>query len=203
MSSSDSKAAASAPHRLSPLLAALLLAACSSSPPVQLYQLRADPPGAAMAPVQPTTTAWALGPVLLPEYLDRDAIVRPSGQSALQVTPTQRWAEPLRDAVPRLLQQDLAKLRGTDQVWRLPLPPGVKVERQLRVELQRFDAGLGGQSVVLQARWTLIDTGGTSKPQVFERRIEVASSDPSMDALVSAHRSALWQLAQAIVADTR
>ncbi|MDI4631590.1 membrane integrity-associated transporter subunit PqiC [Pelomonas sp. V22] len=183
------------------LLAALALGACGTSPPVQLYQLRADPPGYSPAQALAATTnaaTWGLGPVLLPEYLDRDAIVRASGQASLLTNPGERWAEALRDAVPRLLQQDLARLRGGESVWRMPLPPGVAAARQLRVEIQRLDAESGGRSVVLQARWTLIDTSGASRPQVAERRIEVAVTGPDTDALVSAHRSALWQLAQAI-----
>lgn len=183
------------------LLALLTVSGCGTSPPVQLYQLRADPPGYnAAAPAPASAPTWALGPVLLPEYLDRDAIVRSSGQASLVTHPAERWAESLRDAVPRLLQQDLARLRGSDTVWRLPLPPGVTAERQLRVEIQRLDADSVGRSVVLQARWTLIDTRGASKPQVAERRIEVTVSGNDTDALVSAHRLALWQLAQVIAA---
>lgn len=184
------------------ILAGLMLAllgGCSSSPPIQLYQLRADAPavqGEAASGV--ASAVWALGPVQMPEYLDRDAIVRPSGQASLQHNPSQRWAEPLRDALPRLLAQDLARLRGAAQVWRMPVPPGVQVDRQLRVEVQRLDASTDGRSVVLQARWTLVDPSGKSRPAVSERRFEVDAGDGSVDALVSAHRSALWQLAQAI-----
>lgn len=175
-----------------------VLAGCSSSPPIQLYQLRAEPP--ASTPSAPAGTVWALGTVQLPDYLDRDAIVRPSGAASLQHSPSQRWAEPLRDVVPRLLAQDLAQLRGSAQVWRMPVPPGVQVDRQLRVEVQRLDARADGRQVVLQARWTLVDPSGKTKPSVYERRIELEASDGSTDALVSAHRSALWQLAQAIAA---
>lgn len=176
----------------------LALNACGTSPPVQLYQLRADPP--VLGPLPPATASptWALGPVVLPDYLDRDAIVRTSGLASLVSNTGERWAESLRDAVPRLLQQDLARLRGTDSVWRMPMPPGVVAERQLRVEIQRLDADSAGRSVVLQARWTLIDPSGASKPVVAERRIEVSVAGADTDALVSAHRAALWQLAQAI-----
>ncbi|MDM4764995.1 PqiC family protein [Pelomonas sp. SE-A7] len=180
------------------LLLLATLAGCGTSPPVQLYQLRADPPGLVAAPASSGAATWALGPVVLPDYLDRDAIVRTSGQASLVSNPGERWAESLRDAVPRLLQQDLARLRGSDSVWRLPLPPGVAAARQLRVEIQRLDADSSGRSVVLQARWTLIDSSGASKPVVAERRIDVAVTGNDTDALVSAHRSALWQLAQAI-----
>lgn len=177
----------------------ILLAGCSSSPPVQLYQLRAEAPQAAAGPT--ASSVWALGPVLLPDYLDRDAIVRPSGAASLQHKPSLRWAEPLRDAVPRLLAQDLALLRGSAQVWRSPVPPGVEVDRQLRVEVQRLDAPADGRQVVLQARWTLVDPSGKSKPTVHERRFELEARDDSTDALIHAHRLALWRLAQAIASE--
>lgn len=181
---------------------ALALAGCGSSPPVRLYQLRAEPPGIELAATpSPAAPSWALGPVLLPDYLDRDAILRTNGQAGLITTPGERWAEPLREAVPRLLQQDLARLRGSASVWRLPLPPGVTAERQLRVEIQRLDADSAGQRVTLQARWTLSDGGGSgARPLVAERRIEVEVPGADTDALVSAQRWALWLLAQAIAA---
>ncbi len=189
------------------LMGLCLLAACGSSPKVQYFQLRAEPPQGveqgALASAPVSTGIWALGPVQIPEYLDRDAIVRPSGQAMLRLTPSERWAEPLRDAIPRLLQQDLARLHGITRIWRLPLPPGLKAERQLRVEIQRLDAeadtGLRPQ-LVLQARWSWIDPSGRQPPQVREQRIEVPAGDGSTDALVAAHRAALWALAQAIAA---
>lgn len=187
------------------LMGLCLLAACGSSPTVQYFQLRAEPPqgveqGALVVPASPTGI-WALGPVQIPEYLDRDAIVRPSGQALLRLTPNERWAEPLHDAIPRLLQQDLARLLGIARVWRLPLPPGLTAERQLRVDIQRLDADAGPRPLlVLQAHWTWIDPSGRQPPQVREQRFEVPAGDGSTDALVAAHRAALWALAQAIAA---
>jgi uncharacterized lipoprotein YmbA len=180
---------------------ALLLAACGSSPTVQLYQLRAEPPPPVVSAANATlrdTSRWALGAVRLPDYLDRDALVRPSGSAGLTALPGHRWAEPLRDAVPRVLAQDLARLRGADQVWRLPLPPGVAVQRQLDVTLQQLEPRADGSAVVLSARWILVDPSGKSPAQVQESRIEAPSADASPDALVSAHRAALWLLAQDI-----
>lgn len=191
------------PTRLLSVALLLLVNACSSSPPVQLYQLRADPPGPALQITASAGERWALGAVQLPEYLDRDALLRPSGQAGLTALTGHRWAEPLRDAVPRLLQQDLARLRGADQVWRAPVPPGVVVGRQLRVEIQQLEARADGLGVVLAARWMLIDPSGKSPAQVFDGRIEVPSAEATPDALVSAHRAALWQLAQQMVARAR
>lgn len=179
--------------------AAALLSACGSSPPVQLYQLRADPPAAAAPAKQMAPERWVLTAVQLPDYLDRDAIVVPSGRAGLQALSGHRWAEPLRDAVPRLLLQDLATLRGVEQVWRAPVPPGVAIDRQLRVELRQFEAvDAQMRRVVLAARWVLSDPTGKQPARVGETRLEVATADASPDALAAAHRAALWQLAQAV-----
>jgi hypothetical protein len=187
-------------------LSALLLglAACGSSPPVQLYQLRAEPPGlpdtAVVSAPSAVSPPWALGRVRLPDYLDRDAILRPQGQAGLSMLKDQQWAEPLRDAVPRLLLQDLARLRGAKAIWHLPLPAGVTVTRELQIDVEQFEAKADGSAVTLAARWLLIDPTGKTPAQVFHSRIVAPSAEPTPDALVSAHRAALWALAQDIQA---
>jgi uncharacterized protein len=183
---------------------ALLLSACGSSPPVQLYQLRAEPPGLTLtaAASVPATLGqrWALGVVRLPDYLDRDALLRPQGLAGLSTLKGQQWAEPLRDAVPRLLLQDLARLRGAGGIWRLPLPAGVTVARELQVDIEQFEALADGSAVTLSARWLLIDPSGKTPAQVFHSQLQAPSTEPTPDALVSAHRAVLWQLAQDIQA---
>ncbi len=185
-------------------LCTLLFAGCGSSPQIQLYQLRADPPASASAPSSAAPTAvsqrWAVGRVRLPDYLDRDAILRPNGQAGMSALKDQQWAEPLRDAVPRLLLQDLARLRGANEVWRLPLPAGVSVARELQVEIEQFEATSDGSAVMLAARWILIDPSGNTTAQVFHSRIRIPSAEPTPDALVNAHRVALWAFAQDIQA---
>lgn len=182
-------------------LAAAGLAGCSSSPPQQLYQLRAEAPADGLPPPPaPAANApvWTIGPISLPEYLDRDAILRPQGQAGLGALPLQRWAEPLRDAVPRILRQDLARLRGVDKVWAAPAPPGVNAEWQLRVEIQQFEAAADGRSVVLQARWWLQDPAGRLPVVVRERRLSVGIGGAGPDELVAAHRALLGVLARVI-----
>jgi uncharacterized protein len=185
------------------LSTACVLNACGSSPPVQLYQLRADPPSVNPAvSVTPDTAAarWALGSIRLPDYLDRDALLRPNGAAGLSTLKGQQWAEPLRDAVPRLLLQDLARLRGANGVWRTPLPPGISVARELQIDITQFEATADGSGVVLAARWLLIDPRGATPAQVFNSRLEAPSAAATPDALVSAHRAVLWQFAQDIQA---
>lgn len=148
-----------------------------------------------------TAGAWQLMlPVRLPAYLDDDRLLLPEGASGLQAQPLQRWAEPLRDAVPRVLLADLSLLRAGGAVWTAPLPAGLAPLRQLRVEVLAFEAAADRSSVQLQARWSLAGLVGGMPPKLNEARIDAPSFGGSAEALVAAHRLALWRLAERIAA---
>jgi uncharacterized protein len=177
---------------------ATTVSGCGTSPAVQLYHLRAQPPESVPALAKTAETWQLMLPVRVPEYLDREAILLPQGQTGLLALSGHRWAESLRDAIPRLLRQDLATLRGPGRVWTAPVPKGVSVIRQLRVELEAFDVGADRQSVHLLAHWTFSDPLATQAPRTEALELQVAAADESIDALVAAHRLALWRLAARI-----
>jgi uncharacterized protein len=185
-----------------------LLACAGTSAPIQLYQLRAVPPVPVVAAASPATAVWQLAtPVRVPDYLDRDAVLVPQGQAGLQALPGQRWAEPLRESVPRLLRADLATLVGDARVWSAPVPAGVVVNRLLRVELLALESNAERSAVLLRARWSITDPAGRVAPDVQTLSISVPSGGTDVDSLVAAHRLALWRLAERIagvaVSDSR
>jgi uncharacterized protein len=177
---------------------ALLLGACagSSLPPVRWVRMPAEDSGPAAAPATVVPGVWQLmAPVQLPGHLDRDALLVPQGAAGVQGLGGTRWAEPLRDAVPRLLRQDLEREFGTP-VWTAPLPPGVRPTHQLRVEITAFDVAADGRSVLLVARWSVADASGRVRPAIFDARIATPAAGHDADALALAHRQALAQLAR-------
>lgn len=188
----------------------LALAGCASpAPPIRLYTLPLAPPaGSAAATAAATAPAaaapgdtWQLAPLRLPAYLDRDALLLPGADpTRLQPLDGHRWAEPLRDALPRLLQEDLRTLRGAARVWAAPLPAGLVIHRQLTVELLALDVTPDRAGVHLQARWTLADPTGATAPQVGQADLRAAATGPEPGQLVAAHRLALWQLAERVAA---
>ena len=192
------------------------LTACAASAPPQLLHLRTQLPDAtgrnapsatASATKAATTssttssTNWQLvTPVRLPDYLDRDALLVPQGQAGLQTIPGYRWAEPLRESVPRVLRQDLAMLLGEDRVWTSPVPDSVVIDQQLRIELLAFESNAERTAVVLQARWIVSKKGSASLGRSHSATLTVPSKGADADSLVAAHRQALWLFAQRIVA---
>ena len=187
---------------------AIVLAGCaaSSPPPLLLHLPAGVPAAAAQAPVATATAAATtyqlMLPVRLPDYLDRAELLVPQG-AVLSPMPGVRWAEPLREAVPRLLRADLAALLGPGRLWSAPLPPGVAAQRQLRVEITAFEADAARSLVRLRASWSDAATTATMAPTVQMTVIEVAATDNSAPALATAHRQVLWELARRIAATAR
>ena len=202
-------------------LAAGLVGCANPASPATLYRLRSEPPVALPAAQSPPKTTapvasvaavtWQLMlPVRVPSYLDRDALLLPQGHSGLVPLAGHRWAEPLQDGVSRVLRQDLATLLGDGRLWTAPLPEGLRVRRQLRVELLAFEVSDKGQAVRLDARWTVLPVGagfdaGTNlclgAATVEQATLHVPSAGGDIDNLVSAHRLALWRLAERVAAD--
>jgi uncharacterized lipoprotein YmbA len=208
-------AAVEAMRRTSCAAAFAVLAACSGAPVPPTSWLRlpdgvaataaisAAPAGAAAAA---TTAAsrdvWQLVlPVQLPAHLDRDSVFVPQGAAGAWVRPLAgaRWIEPLRDAVPRLLREDLGRALGGRPPWTAPLPPGLVPTRQLRVEIAAFEVGNDGKALLTHARWSLADARGAQPPAVHETRFDTVPASPSEpEAWALAHRQAIVALAARI-----
>lgn len=186
---------------LLPVAVLTSLAGCAgSSPPVQLVHLQAAAPLVAPAALAARGTWLLVLPVVVPEYLDREALLLPQGATGFAAAPGHRWAESLRDSVPRVLRQDLDRLLGEGRLWASPAPPGVAITRQLRVELTALQAEPDRRAVQLQARWTLIDPSGATPPLAQSAVLSVPSAGSDVESIVAAHRLALWRLAERIAA---
>lgn len=67
---------------------------------------------------------------------------------------------------------------------------------QLRIEMQDLSVADGRNAVHLRARCAASDPRGQMPPRVVEIDLTAPSSGTSPDALVAAHRLALWNMAQ-------
>ncbi len=147
-------------HGLPPLLAcamSLAVAGClGSSRPARFYtleplQLR-DGPGSVG-----TDATLAVGPVEIPDYVDRPQIVTRSGANELVISEFDRWGASLDNQISNSLVAALRDRLEPQQIavvpWRSAVP-STGPSYRVRVSVSRFD-GILGQSVVLQARWEL------------------------------------------------
>lgn len=189
---------------LLPLLGLILLGGCGAGKPTRFYMMQPVPPGGTKA-AQPSPTpvpdiSVGVGPVRFPEYLDRPQIVSRSGGGEIQLDEFHRWAEPLKESFSRSLAASLANLLGTDQVAVFPWAGASAVRYQVMVDVARFD-GKAGETVTLDAKWTILGEGG--KKVLLVRRSTVtapATKQQDYEGLVAAHSEALSSLSREIAA---
>jgi uncharacterized lipoprotein YmbA len=143
-----------------------------------------------------------LGPVALPEYVRRSSIVTRSHGTEIVPSPDEHWAEPIEEAVVRVLARDLALALGISSVTTYPWYADAAPGRQVRITLSRFEREDGGR-VVLVALWQIIDT--STRAIVIEReshfaREAKASGDSGGAPTAAALSSTLADLAREIAA---
>jgi uncharacterized lipoprotein YmbA len=175
---------------LAMLAAALLLAGCAASgPPVRYHTLLAPPAGAASAPAA-SARPWQLLPVTVPAQVDRPQWVVRMGDDSLAVLEQEQWIAPLADEMAAALTDTLGHRLG---------PPSLAADAwRIRVDLQRLES-VPGRLARLDVVWALHGPGAATAVLSCGRTIEqpVAGGYP---ALAAAHRAAVAQLGQEIVA---
>ena len=134
-----------------------MLIGCSASQPTQFYTLSGTDAVSESSTEKPMRLG--IGPVYLPAYLDRPQVVTRSGVNRMNVSEFDQWAEPLETTFQRVLTENLSHRLDTDRIATLPARRNVNLDRQVEVEVTRFDADETGQ-VVLDARWRIFDGRG-------------------------------------------
>ncbi|OLD97560.1 MAG: hypothetical protein AUG80_11255, partial [Candidatus Rokubacteria bacterium 13_1_20CM_4_68_9] len=87
--------------------------------------------------------------------LDRPQIVTRTGANTVHLAEFDRWSAPLRDSVRQVIGNNLTILLPADRVERYPWTPGTALDREVIIEVTRFDGELGGQCT-LNARWKVL-----------------------------------------------
>jgi hypothetical protein len=136
------------------LLLALFVAGCAGSPPINLYTLSAAPAPTADTRSPQSPAVVALGPVTLPDYIDRPQIVTRKSAYQLELAAYDHWAAPLYDMLPRALAEDVALRLPSDRVVAFPQVGDASFDFRVAVDVSRFDVDATG-AATLAARWQL------------------------------------------------
>jgi uncharacterized lipoprotein YmbA len=180
------------------LAAALLLviAGCSQSPPTEFYTLSGMqlPPGGLSAP----RTVVGIGPVTLPDYLDRPQIVTRASGNRVILASFHSWVEPVDGMFTRVLVGNISSLLATDNVVTLPQRRLMPLDYQVEIDVTRFDADLSGRAV-LDARWRVFGKDGDRLVEEGRSTIVEPVAEPgSYEAIVAAMSKALARMSSTI-----
>jgi uncharacterized lipoprotein YmbA len=164
----------------------VLPAACllggRGTPPTRFHKLESlqnlEPERKALASLP--ATAVAVGPIELAVYLNRPQIVTVSAEQELRVNEFERWAEPLKASITRVVSDNLALLLNTTRVAAVSAQAFPKADYQVAIDISRFDGTPDGLAV-LQARWRILSGGGDLRLSQSTLMKEPAPGAPGND----------------------
>jgi uncharacterized protein len=173
------------------------LSGCSVSSPSRFYTLE---PVAAAGSGGSIKAAILVGPVSVPDAVDRPEFVVHSGPNRVDIDEFNRWASPLSDGIAQTVVADLGKLLHDSDVAAAPLANFNPAYRVV-IDVQRFESTLG-QSATLVAVWTVRHVADH-----FTRFGRTAATEPAADGtfagLAAAHSRAIAKLSGDIAAAIR
>ena len=142
----------------SALLLAAAIAGCSRSPRVSFYTLSpaAKPEPAASGRALPSV---AVGPVTLPEMVDRPQLVVRVSANRVDILESHRWAEPLKSEIPRIVARNLGRQLGSDLVSTYGQHAWAGAEYRVLLDIVRFEP-VPGDSVTVEAIWSVRRAAG-------------------------------------------
>jgi uncharacterized lipoprotein YmbA len=109
-----------------------------------------------------------IGPLAMPEYLNRPQLVTRNGSHELQAAPFANWAGPLKQNVMQVLAENITALAGTEAVYSFPWRAGHAPQYQLQMEVVQFDADRNSEATLI-VRWEWVDQVGA--PMMTRRRL--------------------------------
>jgi len=182
---------------------AFATAACSRSPRVTFYTLE---PGAQAETAAAATAvpAVSVGPITLPEVVDRPQLVVRVAANRVEILETHRWAEPLKSEIPRLIAENLRRLLGSSRVSSHLQHAGADADLRVLVDIQRFESS-PGEAVTVEAAWSIRRaTGGVQKTgrSLVREPVDAIGYDPMVAAYGRALHAVSRDLAGAIRAET-
>jgi len=181
--------------RLAAIAAALSIAACAGTPAPREQFFTLARPAAGAAPPASATPSVFVGPVSIPASVDRTQMVLATGSHQVDISDDYRWAEPLRDAIPRVVAEDLSQGLGTSRVLSSRMAAGAAFDFRVSIEVQRFDSSLA-DGATIDALWTVTPAAGSARSGRTLAHEALASHDAA--ALAAAHSRALERIARDI-----
>lgn len=183
------------PLGLVPIL--FLLGGCvGKSPPVEYFMLEPERHAvSAPAGEEATGPVVAIGPIRIPEYLDRPQIVTAKGGNAYKVDESHRWAERLDDNISRVLVRNLEAMVPARQVLANNTDRGQAVDFRVPLNILEYHIEPDGQALLI-AQWSIRRDKDTLVSRTTS--IRAAASTTDYGKMVSALNECLNGLSRTI-----
>jgi uncharacterized lipoprotein YmbA len=190
---------------LTAILLPLVLVGCaSSSPPARFYTLQALVPPVEHGSIDFGDQWVGIGPVRVPDYLDRPQIVTRGDVHRIQIHEFDRWADRVGDRILIVMMENVARLSDSKRVAPYPWPSAFRPDRRVFGEVLAFEADATG-GVVLRTRWLVHVPGAPAEGDVRVSEYLENATAGDFDSITAAMSRALqsWSVdvAKALAVD--
>jgi uncharacterized lipoprotein YmbA len=186
---------------LFPVLILSLLTGCASTAPVRYYTLAGveAPLGRKGEGGTEAKFTLGLGPVEIPDYLERPQIVTRNGSNEMLMAEHDRWAGALKHDISRVLSENLAALLPEETsilFWKRNVPFDCRVA----VDITRIDI-FPGREVKVGAQWVVFVKDRKGPVSLRSRTFSEPLPTTDYSSAVAAVGKAIGGLSAAIAAD--
>jgi uncharacterized lipoprotein YmbA len=178
------------------LMAGWLLAACGTTPPTKFYTLSAEIPQDTQPVNLTDRVIVGIGPIEVAAYLERNQIVTRSGQTRLNLTELDHWAEPIESNIANILATNLSRLLPATHPIARPWSDA-EAEFHVLLKITRFDSDPVGE-VQLNASWGIQQDRAHKIVVIRETSITQPSVGEGYDAITRNMSLALATLSEEI-----
>jgi uncharacterized lipoprotein YmbA len=167
---------------------------------VQYYRLSVDSGNGARLPAVAQGPVIGLGPIRIPEYLDRPQMIIAITDNQYRLSEDHRWTDRLDQNISLALFKALPGQLGTDKIVRYPWPQRQLVDYQIGIDILEFNVDANGQSRLI-AQWTIKRKDQPAIDKRSDYRFPASSTD--YDVMVKAQSQCLSKLSQEIAETIR
>ncbi len=162
--------------RLAILGSILLLGACGTSPPSAFYTL--DEADFEYTRDAEASAILGIGPIRVPEYLERPQMVTRGDRSELVIDDFNRWAEPIVNAQHRIIASNVDALLDDVIVVAYPYSAVADYNAKLVGRIDRFDMNAAG-TTRLDVFWAVASEDNTLLIQPRRSLYTVSGGSPA------------------------
>jgi uncharacterized lipoprotein YmbA len=184
------------------LLIAVLMTSCLRSNPSHFFTLEPVINGESKANKMEKrnvhATILGIGPIRLPGYMNRPQIVTRLNNNEVHISEFNRWASPVANRIPTVLQNNLAALLPAMEVTEYSLHQHLEFTFQAIIDIVEF-IGQPNGDVVLKARWIFVDKSqGGTESRLYAGSYTRKAKDKTHNSVVSAMTELLGDLSKDI-----
>lgn len=182
------------------VLAVLIVwAGCGTTKPSRFYNLTAVSGSQMSADFSATTKdiGLGIGPIKIPDSLDRPELVVRKGPNEIKVAQFDRWAGSLKEDLSCVMLENLSSLLATDLVFLYPWRGVAPIDYQIIIDIIQLDGKPGG-SVTLSARWIVIKKDREEVVIMKRSKVTRSTDVGGYEGLVAAQSYALGELSHEI-----